>query len=212
LVFEQFIIEKIIVDSLGDDAGGFANGVYMVDEEYSYDLRITKDRIAVLIGSKGETKIELEKETSCKINVDSKEGDVTISGKDAISLFALREVIKAISRGFNPEIAKQLLKQDYILEVISLNDYSKEQSHQLRLKGRVIGADGKSRNALESLTDCSISVYGKTIAMIGSVENISSCKRAVENLLNGSPHANVYKMLERQRKQSKQNDLDGPGF
>jgi ribosomal RNA assembly protein len=184
----------------------------MDDEEYSYDLRITKDRIAVLIGAKGETKNELEKETSCKINIDSKEGDVTISGKDAISLFALREVIKAISRGFNPEIAKQLLKQDYALEVISLNDYSKEQSHQLRLKGRVIGADGKSRTTIESLTDCSISVYGKTIAMIGSVENIGNCKRAVETLLAGSPHANVYKWLERQRKLSKQNVIDGPGF
>ena len=62
----------------------------MADEEYSYDLRITKDRIAVLIGTKGETKNDLEKETGCKINVDSKEGDVTISGKDALQLFILR--------------------------------------------------------------------------------------------------------------------------
>ncbi len=184
----------------------------MADEEYSYDLRITKDRIAVLIGAKGETKAELEKETECKINVDSKEGDVTISGKEAIKLFVLREVIKAISRGFNPEIAKQLLKQDYVLEVISLNDYSKEKSTQLRLKGRVIGADGKSRNTLESLTDCSISVYGKTISMIGSVENIGNCKRSVETLLAGSPHANVYKWLERQHKLSKQKIAEEPGF
>jgi ribosomal RNA assembly protein len=184
----------------------------MADEEYSYDLRITKDRIAVLIGAKGETKNELEKETDCKIVIDSKEGDVTISGKEAIKLFVLREVIKAISRGFNPEIAKQLLKQDYILEVISLNDYSKEKSTQQRLKGRVIGADGKSRNTLESLTDCSISVYGKTISIIGSVENIGNCKRSVETLLAGSPHANVYKWLERQHKLMKQKLGDEPGF
>jgi len=184
----------------------------MADETYSYDLRITKDRIAVLIGVKGETKNELEKATNCKINIDSKEGDVTITGKDAIGLFALREVIKAISRGFNPEIAKQLVKPDYVLEVISLNDYSKEQSHQLRLKGRVIGADGKSRNTLEALTNCSISVYGKTIAIIGNVEDIGNCKRSVETLLAGSPHANVYKWLERQKKLSKQNVMGEPGF
>ena len=88
----------------------------MPDEEYSYELKITKDRIAVLIGTKGETKQDLERETKCKINVDSAEGDVILSGKDAVILFALREVIKAIARGFNPDIAKQLLKQDYILE------------------------------------------------------------------------------------------------
>ncbi|HYD03468.1 MAG TPA: KH domain-containing protein [Alphaproteobacteria bacterium] len=181
----------------------------MADEQYSYDLRITKDRIAVLIGAKGETKNDLEKETGCKIHIDSSEGDVTLTGSDAIKLFALREVIKAISRGFNPDLAKQLFKQDYILEVISLNDYSKEKSHQQRLKGRVIGLEGKSRNTLESLTECSVSVYGKTIAMIGSVENIGNCKRAVESLLGGSPHANVYKWLERQKKLSRTQDLGG---
>jgi ribosomal RNA assembly protein len=184
----------------------------MADEEYSYDLRITKDRIAVLIGAKGETKTDLEKESTCKINIDSKEGDVTITGKDAIQLFALREVIKAISRGFNPELAKQLLKQDYILEVISLNDYSKEKSQQQRLKGRVIGADGKSRNTIEGLTDCSISVYGKTISMLGSVENVATCKRAVETLLSGSPHANVYKWLERQKKLTRMKGIEEGGF
>jgi ribosomal RNA assembly protein len=206
LVADLFVIDYCINCSLG------ANGVFMADEEYSYELRITKDRIAVLIGAKGETKNELEKETGCKINIDSKEGDVVISGKDAINLFALREVIKAVSRGFNPEIAKQLFKQDYALEVISLNDYSKEQSHQQRLKGRVIGAEGKSRNTIEALTECSISVYGKTVSMIGSVENIGNCKRAVENLLAGSPHANVYKWLERQKKLARQGSMDAPGF
>lgn len=183
-----------------------------MDDYYSYDLKITKDRIAVLIGTKGETKKDLEKETNCKIQVDSKEGDVTLSGKDAIMLFALREVIKAIARGFNPDIAKQLLKQDNILEIISLNDYSREKSHQLRLKGRVIGLEGKARNTIETLTECYISVYGKTISMIGTIEMCAICKKAVETLLSGSPHANVYKWLERQRKLIKKKDLAMGGF
>jgi len=184
----------------------------MADEEYSYDLKITKDRIAVLIGTKGETKQDIERETNCKIQVDSKEGDVTLTGKDAVTLFALREVIKAIARGFNPELAKQLLKQDNILEIISLNDYSREKSHQLRLKGRVIGMDGKARNTIEDLTECYVSVYGKTIAIIGKIEMVSICKRALESLLSGSPHANVYKWLERQRRLLKKRTLEDGGF
>jgi ribosomal RNA assembly protein len=184
----------------------------MADEEYSYDLKITKDRIAVLIGTKGETKQDLERETKCNIQVDSVEGDVTLSGKDAVTLFALREVIKAIARGFNPDLAKQLLKQDYILEIISLNDYSREKSHQQRLKGRVIGMDGKARNTIEDLTECYVSVYGKTIAIIGKVEMVGVCKRALESLLSGSPHANVYKWLERQRRLLKKRTLEEGGF
>ncbi len=183
----------------------------MEDEDYSYELKITKDRIAVLIGSEGSTKSELETETKSKISIDSNDGDVIISGRDPLTLFALREVIKAISRGFNPEIAKLLLKQDYVLEVISLNEYSKEKTHQQRLKGRVIGADGKSRSTIENLTECYISVYGKTISMIGTVEMVGLAKRAVETLLSGSPHANVYKWLERQRKNLKKTAI-GEGF
>lgn len=184
----------------------------MSDDEYSYDLKITKDRIAVLIGTKGETKKDLESASGCSIQVDSKEGDVTLSGKDAITLFALREVVKAIARGFNPDLAKQLLKQDYNLEVILLNDYSKEKSHQQRLKGRVIGMNGKSRNTIEELTECYISVYGKTISIIGKIEMTGICKRAVETLLAGSPHSNVYKWLERQRKLMRKSDMNINGF
>ncbi len=184
----------------------------MPEPELSYDLKITKDRIAVLIGPKGQTKVELEKETSCRIQVDSEEGDVTITGKDAVILFALREVIKAISRGFNPDLAKQLLKQDAVLEVISLNDYSKQKNQQQRLKGRVIGLEGKSRNTIESLTGCYISVYGKTISLIGSMDTIGTAKRAVEMLLAGSQHAAVYKWLERQRKNMRKAELGVEGF
>ena len=184
----------------------------MTDEVYSYELKINKERIAVLIGTKGETKKDIERETSCTIDVDSTEGDVEISGKDAVMLFALREVIKAIGRGFNPDLAKQLLKQDNLLEVISLNEYSREKSHQQRLKGRVIGMEGKSRNTIEELTECYISVYGKTISIIGKVEMVAICKRATEMLLAGSPLSNVYKWLERQRRLMRKTGLDNQGF
>jgi ribosomal RNA assembly protein len=55
--------------------------------------------------------------------VDSAEGDIFISGEDALGLYTAREVIKAIGRGFNPDIAKLLLKQDYVLEIIHMTEY-----------------------------------------------------------------------------------------
>ncbi|MEM4259920.1 MAG: KH domain-containing protein [Candidatus Woesearchaeota archaeon] len=178
------------------------NNEDMVEEDgiFSYDLKIPKDRIAVLIGKNGEIKKELESITKVKIEVDSKEGDVNISGTDPIRLYTIRDLVRAIGRGFNPDIAKLLLKQDYSLEIISLNDYSKEKNHQQRLKGRVIGQDGKSRKTIEDLTNCNINVYGKTIAIIGRVENIDNCRRAINQLLMGSMHANVFKWLEKQKR------------
>jgi len=178
--------------------------------EYGYELRIPKDRIAVLIGKKGEIKKQIEEETKTKIKIDSKEGDVFISGEDALGLFNAREVIKAISRGFNPEIAMLLLKGDYTLEILDIKEFAgKSKATTIRLKGRVIGEGGKSRKTIEDLTECYISVYGKTIGIIGEPENVNAARRAAEDLLKGSPHGNVYKWLEKRRRMMKRKMMMG---
>lgn len=168
---------------------------------FNYEIKIPKDRIAVLIGTKGEFKKRLEQETHTKIDIDSQEGDVVVSGDDAVLLFATRELVKAIARGFNPEIAMQLLKQDSVFELIDISDFARSKKDTVRLKGRVIGNDGKSRRVIESLTDCNMCVYGKTIGIIGKVDWVPVAKKAVESLLSGSPHSSVYTWLERKRKE-----------
>ena len=119
-------------------------------------------------------------------------------------MYTAREIIKAIGRGFNPEIAKLLLKPDYIFEIVDLTEFvGKSKDAMLRLKGRVIGKEGKSRRLIEELTECNISVFGKTISVIGLPESAASARRAVESLLRGSTHANVYKWLEKRRREMK---------
>ena len=172
--------------------------------EYRYELKIPRARVAVLIGKDGSVKKEIETETKTKLDIDSKEGDVFVSGEDALGLYVTRDIIKAIGRGFNPEFALLLLKQDYIFESTSLNDYAgKSQDTLLRLKGRVIGKEGKARGVMEELTDCHICVYGKTIGIVGLAENVGIAKQAVDMLLTGSSHANVYKFLEKKRREFK---------
>ena len=177
-------------------------------EEYSYELKIPRERVAVLIGREGEVKKNIEADTSTSIKVDSREGDVFVYGKDALGLYTCREVIRSIGRGFNPEIAKLLLKQDYVFEVISLNDYAgKSTNTLLRLKGRVIGKEGKSRKLIEELSEAYVSVYGKTVGIIGLPESASMAKSAVQSLLRGSTHANVYKWLEKRRRELKRRKI-----
>jgi ribosomal RNA assembly protein len=177
-------------------------------EEFMYELRIPKERIAVLIGREGEVKKDLEEQTKTKLKVDSREGDVFISGTDALGLYTAREIVKAVGRGFNPEVAKQLLKQDYVLELIETTEYTnKSKNTLLRLKGRVIGKEGKSRKLIEELTESDISVYGKTVAIIGPSEAVSLARQAIISLLRGSTHANVYKWLEKKRRELKKREL-----
>lgn len=177
--------------------------------EFIYELKIPKERVAVLIGKKGKIKKEIEETTKTKIKVDSKEGDIFISGEDGLGLYNAREVIKAVGRGFNPDIALLLLKPDYVFEIVNITDYSKSKESMVRLKGRVIGREGKSRRLIEELTESYVSVYGKTICVVGTAESATAARYAIESLLKGSTHATVYRWLEKKRKELKKIHLFG---
>ena len=170
---------------------------------FNYEVRIPKDRIAVLIGKQGEVKKQLEEATHSKIEVDSQEGDVLVQGDDPLMLFSTKNIIRAIARGFNPDIALRLLNVDYVFEIIDIKEFAANPSHIPRLKGRVIGGEGKTRQLIEELTQTNICVYGKTISIIGPADKTSNARRAIESLLAGSPHATVYKWLEKQRKNAR---------
>jgi len=168
---------------------------------YSHSLKIPKERIPILIGKKGETKKYIEGQVKIKLAVDSKEGDVVISGEDSVNVFIASLVIRAIARGFNPVVALNLLGEEYSFELINVSDYAKTKNSLIRLKGRVIGGEGKSKKQLEQLTHTDIAVYGKTVGIIGLIENVMLAKQAVERLLQGSRHGNVYAWLEKQKKE-----------
>jgi len=176
--------------------------------EFVQELKIPMDRIAVLIGKEGKIKREIEEFTHCRLSVDSEEGNVMIKGADTIGMLSAREIIKAISRGFNPDTAMLLLKNDYVLEIVSIQDYAGKAKNRIaRLKGRVIGSEGRSRRTIEALTETNICVYGKTVAILGYPENVSTARRAIESLFAGSEHATVYKWLERKRREAKMSEI-----
>ena len=168
---------------------------------YTYELKIPKDRVAVLIGKGGETKKEIEDSTHCRLDIDSGEGDVIITGEDGLGLFSAKEVVKAIARGFNPEVAILLLGPNYSFEMLNITDYvGKSKDKMLRLKGRVIGTEGKTRRIIEEHTSTHITVYGKTVGIIGTIEDVLIAKKAIESLLEGAPHSSIYTWLEKKRR------------
>lgn len=170
-------------------------------EEYSSELKIPEERIAVIIGTEGATKKLIEEQTGCKLEI-SPDGDVIISCSDGFKMFAAQEIVKAIARGFNPDVALLLLKPDYAFELIELKDVAgKSRNTLLRMKGRIIGEKGKSRREIENLTDTHISVYGKTVGIIGEISGASLARQAIGMLIDGAMHKTVYRYLERKKKE-----------
>ncbi len=169
-----------------------------------YEITIPKKRVAVLIGKKGKTKTKIQQSTSTKLEIDSKEGLVSIKGQDPIKTYQTRSIIEAIGRGFNPDTALSLLNEENYFEIIQIQDFTgKNKKKLLRLKSRIIGTKGKCRRIIEHLTDTKISIYGKTVSIIGNIENVAIAKQAIEDILAGAPHAPVYKILEQRMKQLK---------
>lgn len=169
--------------------------------EFSYELRIPEERIAVLIGTEGKTKKEIEEATHSTLMI-TKDGEVTITGNEALELYTTREIVRAIARGFNPKVALHLLKSDYLLEIIDLSDVVGKNKNMLeRLKGRLIGTKGKAQREIQRLAEVSIAIYGKTIGIIGMVEQVQTARQAIEMVIRGSMHKTVYQFLEKKKKE-----------
>ena len=172
--------------------------------EFSYESKIPKERIAVLLGVKGNTKKAIERELEIKITVNSKTGDIVLEGDDSLKLYAAQNIIKAIGRGFNPEIAMELLEENNSFDIIEITDYvGNSDKNLIRARARSIGTEGKARKYIEQLTDTNVMIHGKTISIIGHYENVDIARKAFESLLNGSRHSTVYAWLEKQRKKLK---------
>jgi ribosomal RNA assembly protein len=118
--------------------------------------------------------------------------------------FIAVRIIEAIGRGFSPQRARRLLEEGVAFEVIDLRDFAGRSANSLdRIRGRVIGLKGKSRRVIEELTQCYLSVYGRTVAIIGDASEVQLASEAVRKLASGSQHKTVYNELQKARTKRK---------
>jgi len=177
-------------------------------------VRIPKDRIGALIGPEGRVKERIEKQMGIEMSIDSETGDITLTlspnTEDPSVLFRAKEVVTAIGRGFAPERAFRLIQdEDALLEVIDLREiFGRSVSDIQRLKGRIIGQEGKTRRIIEELTDADVSVYGHTISIIADPDEMDIAREAIKMLLQGRQHSSVYRFLQRKRRELKKKKLE----
>lgn len=148
-------------------------------------MLIPKDRIGVI-----NKKVMIELKERLGVEISRKENAAEIDGS-GLELLQAKNIIKAIGRGFSPVRAYRLLEDDQELEVIEIEKRTDV------VKSRIIGTKGRTREKIEDCTGAVVSVYGKTVSIIGGWEQIKNAKIAIEMIINGAMHKSVYNFLDK---------------
>jgi len=149
---------------------------------------VPRERVRIVREEKNASKIE----NALNVKISFDENSVSIEG-DGLDLMQAKSVVKAIGRGFSPEHAFRLFNEDEIFETIELGQFN--ENRMKVLKSRLIGTGGKTWRMIERLTGCSMAIYGKTVSLIGTYEQVGGAKEAVQMIIRGNKHASVYGFL-----------------
>jgi len=179
--------------------------------ETKVSATIPLERVAVLIGRNGSTKTKIEQAFKARLLIQSQTGVVDVvprgDSDDPTTVLRARDVVLAIAQGFSPDKAMGLIDDDIVLDIIDLRETIGRNEREIaRLKGRVIGSEGKIRRLIEEMTDAKISVYGHTISMLGEYETVTAAREAIELLLKGKQHSTVYKLLRKIKREAKKRE------
>ena len=177
-------------------------------------VRIPKERVGVLVGPDGKVKAYIEEKLNVELQIDSEQGDVTIllasNASDPSLIFRAKDVVTAIGRGFAPEQAFRLVRdEEAVFDFIDLRAiFGRSESDIKRVKGRIIGMDGKTRRIIEELTSADVVVYGHTVGIIGTFDQANAARGAIQMLIDGSQHHTVYRFLANKRRELKKQMLE----
>lgn len=174
-------------------------------------VRVPLDRVGAVVGKRGSVKGLIEEKCNVKLKIDGATGEVHVTSSGAVEetdAFKAVNMVTAIARGFSPQRAFRLMDDEVILDVVDLRAYAGKSDKGLtRVKGRIIGLNGKARRIVEQLSGADISVYGHVVAVLGRLEEVRLASDAVVKLASGRSHGPVYKTLEKARTKAKADRL-----
>jgi ribosomal RNA assembly protein len=173
---------------------------------------IPPEKASTLLREGGRIRRIVEESYGVSLRVDEETGGVSVSytpEKAADAYLAITKIMSAISTGFDEPHIREMIERDLSFISIDLEELvGSDKSTLTRIKGRIIGERGKAKQKIESVTGCSLSIYGNKVGILGPPEMVDIASEAVQRLSGGLQHQTVYRFMEsRMRRMKREHEL-----
>ncbi|MBI3623481.1 hypothetical protein HY212_05390 [Candidatus Pacearchaeota archaeon] len=133
------------------------------------------------------------------VKITNRGKEVYIDG-EAENEYVAEKVIEALDFGFPFSIALLIKDQEFEFEILNIKNYTRKTDF-IRIKARIIGANGKTIKTLSELTKCDFEIKDNEVGIIGDPEHMKNAQQGIISLIQGSKQANVYNYLEKHQVQ-----------
>jgi len=131
-----------------------------------------------------------------RFNMKARQVEIRLSDEtpDVSNLQKGADFVRAFIYGFDIDDAMALLRlEDLFIETFEVKDVKTLRGdHEHRAVGRLAGKGGRTKFTIENVTKTRIVIADTRIHILGSYQNIQLARRAICNLILGSPPSKVY--------------------
>ena len=149
-------------------------------------------------------------EKKIKIHFTFNNNKISFKGNE-LNEFLTEEIIRALEFGFEIDDALLLLEEDYELKFVNIKEHTKRRNLK-DVRSRVIGRRGKAIRTIENLTNSKMVVNENEIGLILNNDSAEMTLQAIESLIQGSKHGNIYSYIEKQRSKKFRSSFDDLGL
>jgi len=149
-------------------------------------------------------------ENNVKVKIGFGRGQVSIKGSE-LNEYLVEKVVQAIDFGFMVDDALLLMNDDFVLEFIEVKEHTRRKNLK-EVRARIIGTGGKARKTIEKLTGSVIVIQGNDVGIIVDANHSEAVAQAIESLIQGAKHGNVFAYLEKQNVSRRKFDRDDLGL
>lgn len=106
--------------------------------------------------------------------------------KDNFNEYIAEKILEAVGFGFDVDRALMLRNTDYVFRKIDVRGGVKS-SRTSSTIGRIIGTEGRTKQALEKASECEIELEDHMVGILGKTENVDMAGKAVLAIIRGAP-------------------------